>query len=175
MLCCVIFLLVRFIPYCRCQQANNNTYHVKGRRVGTHKQNQSLYAKFFKELTRVVKVGGRVLLMTIERKILTQVIQTQSRHGWTLVSETYVDNGYKATLFELLRTVPLPNPLPATTGSESNAREAVAEKAVEKAVEQAVEKAAEQAEKVAEQAIEPKANDNPSNEKNSTPDRQNEK
>jgi 23S rRNA G2445 N2-methylase RlmL len=49
-----------------------------GKRVGSHSENQILYSKFFREMVRVSKSGGRAVLLTSERELMSELIRRHS-------------------------------------------------------------------------------------------------
>ena len=49
-----------------------------GKRVGSHSENQILYSKFFREMVRVSKPGGRAVLLTSERELMSELIRRHS-------------------------------------------------------------------------------------------------
>ena len=44
-----------------------------GRRVGSHRGNRRLYPKFLREAARVLRPGGRAVLLTQEKRLFSQV------------------------------------------------------------------------------------------------------
>lgn len=46
-----------------------------GKKIGSHSENQKLYAAFFKEMARVVKPGGRAVLLTSERELISDLMR----------------------------------------------------------------------------------------------------
>ncbi len=46
-----------------------------GKQIGTHKENKVLYADFSKELSRVLKFGGKAVLLTSEWRLMQEVLQ----------------------------------------------------------------------------------------------------
>ncbi len=45
-----------------------------GRRVGSHRSNRQLYPRFLHEIARVLKKGGKAILLTLERRLMTEVL-----------------------------------------------------------------------------------------------------
>jgi 23S rRNA G2445 N2-methylase RlmL len=45
-----------------------------GRRSGSHRRNRRLYRPFFREVARVLRPGGRALLLTLERRLVREVL-----------------------------------------------------------------------------------------------------
>jgi 23S rRNA G2445 N2-methylase RlmL len=50
-----------------------------GRRVGSRLSNQHLYPGFAREAARVLRVGGLAVVLSLEKQMLTRVVE---RHGW---------------------------------------------------------------------------------------------
>lgn len=50
-----------------------------GRRIGSHRVNQHLYPGFVRELARVLAPGGRAVLLTQEKRLLSRLVE-RSRH-----------------------------------------------------------------------------------------------
>jgi 23S rRNA G2445 N2-methylase RlmL len=50
-----------------------------GRRAGSHLVNKHLYPALVREIARVLRVGGLAVLLTLERRMLTAILD---RHGW---------------------------------------------------------------------------------------------
>ncbi|MFC1717448.1 methyltransferase domain-containing protein [Candidatus Poribacteria bacterium] len=46
-----------------------------GKRIGSQTENQRLYSSFFKEMVRVLKPGGKAVLLTSERELMKQLFQ----------------------------------------------------------------------------------------------------
>lgn len=45
-----------------------------GKKIGSRAQNQKLYANFFREMTRILKPGGKAVLLTSERELINKLI-----------------------------------------------------------------------------------------------------
>eukprot|EP00329_Picozoa_sp_Boothbay-MS584-11_P000110 1382_2 len=46
-----------------------------GRRHGSHRQNQSLYPRALRECARVVRVGGKAIMLTMDKAVM--------KHAWS--------------------------------------------------------------------------------------------
>lgn len=46
-----------------------------GRRSGSFRQNASLYPKFMKEIVRIIHPQGRIILLTLQKKLLRRVLK----------------------------------------------------------------------------------------------------
>ncbi len=46
-----------------------------GRRIGSHRANRHLYPAFVRELSRVLRPGGRAVLLTQEKRLLTRLVR----------------------------------------------------------------------------------------------------
>lgn len=53
-----------------------------GLRVGSHRRNRHLYPAVVRDMARVVRPGGRAVLLTIERRLMNRVIQRSP--GWSV-------------------------------------------------------------------------------------------
>lgn len=50
-----------------------------GRQIGSHRENATLYSDFSQELSRVLKPGGRAVLLTSERNLMERILQRNKR------------------------------------------------------------------------------------------------
>lgn len=50
-----------------------------GKRAGSHRSNRSLYPGFVRELERVLRAGGRAIMLTEEKRLLAETIQRHLR------------------------------------------------------------------------------------------------
>lgn len=73
-----------------------------GMRMGSISANKSLYPALFKQMERILRSGGRAILLTMAKTIIKKVISDRTRIGWTLVRERPLEvGGYKSWVFEL--------------------------------------------------------------------------
>lgn len=73
-----------------------------GMRHGSVSANKSLYPALFKQMERVLKSGGRAVLLTMAKSVIKQVIDQRKKFGWTLISERPLEvGGYLSWVFEL--------------------------------------------------------------------------
>jgi tRNA (guanine6-N2)-methyltransferase len=56
-----------------------------GRRAGSHLVNKHLYPPLIREVARVLKVGGRAVLLSLEKRMLLACVD---RHGWLRIADT---------------------------------------------------------------------------------------
>jgi tRNA G10 N-methylase Trm11 len=56
-----------------------------GRRAGSHTINKHLYPGFVREVARVLRVGGLAVLLTLEKGMLTRLVE---RHGWLQIDRS---------------------------------------------------------------------------------------
>ena len=52
-----------------------------GRRSGSYKQNAKLYPLFINQILRVLRPGGRIILLTLQKKLLSRVLQSKQLVG----------------------------------------------------------------------------------------------
>ena len=83
-----------------------------GRRHGSHKQNQSLYPRALREYARVVRTGGRAVMLVMDYKTMKHAL-ANNRRFWQLTAEYRVligggvnssRHGLNATLLVLTRS-----------------------------------------------------------------------
>jgi tRNA (guanine6-N2)-methyltransferase len=55
-----------------------------GRRAGSHLVNKHLYPPLVREIARVLKVGGRAVLLSLEKRMLLACVD---RHGWLRIAD----------------------------------------------------------------------------------------
>jgi 23S rRNA G2445 N2-methylase RlmL len=69
-----------------------------GRRAGSHTVNVHLYPALVREIGRVLRVGGLAVLLSLEKRMLTERL---SRHGWLRVIDSFVVSvgGLKPVVF----------------------------------------------------------------------------
>jgi len=71
-----------------------------GNKSGSHKTNQKLYSWLFKEMNRILKVGGFALMLTVEKKVMNGLLKINK--NWNLIEEFIIDmDGMLATLYIL--------------------------------------------------------------------------
>jgi 23S rRNA G2445 N2-methylase RlmL len=46
-----------------------------GKQIGSRSENQRLYSDFFREMTRILKPGGRAVLLTSERELMRELVR----------------------------------------------------------------------------------------------------
>jgi 23S rRNA G2445 N2-methylase RlmL len=83
-----------------------------GRRHGSHLQNQSLYPRALREYARVVRAGGKAVMLTMDFKLMKHAVSNNKRF-WQLTDEYRIlvgggvnsaRHGIHATLLVLTRT-----------------------------------------------------------------------
>lgn len=62
-----------------------------GKRVGSHAGNTRLYPAFLAELTRVLRADGRAVLLTEDKKLFRESVQTT--HGLRIVRDVQLESG----------------------------------------------------------------------------------
>ena len=62
-----------------------------GKRVGSHAGNTKLYPAFLAELTRVLRADGRAVLLTEDKKLFRESVQTT--HGLRIVRDVQLESG----------------------------------------------------------------------------------
>lgn len=73
-----------------------------GKRHGSFKKNRKLYPKMLKEMTRILKSGGRAAFLTSEKNVMRRTIENYKSKGWILDKEWPCDvGGLGASIFEL--------------------------------------------------------------------------
>jgi len=71
-----------------------------GRRVGSHRRNEHLYPGFFRELYRVLRPGGRAVLLTLEKRMTERLIS--KHHGLRVAGVRVVElSGLHPSVYEL--------------------------------------------------------------------------
>lgn len=71
-----------------------------GRRVGSHRRNEHLYPGFFRELYRVLRPGGRAVLLTLEKRMTERLIG--KHHGLRLVGVRVIElSGLHPSVYEV--------------------------------------------------------------------------
>lgn len=73
-----------------------------GRRVGSHRANKHLYPHLLPELARVLKPGGRAVLLTVERRIIERSVNRDPRWRWR-ASHPINLGGLEPVIYELWR------------------------------------------------------------------------
>jgi 23S rRNA G2445 N2-methylase RlmL len=74
-----------------------------GMRHGSASANKSLYPSLFKQMERLLRSGGRAVLLTMAKSVIKQVIDQRRKFGWTLVRERPMEvGGYLSWVFELI-------------------------------------------------------------------------
>lgn len=76
-----------------------------GKQIGSHEENKVLYKNFIKELTRILKVGGRSVLLTSEYKLLQDAISKNKKLKLVEHYKNISVLGYKADIFVLDKLV----------------------------------------------------------------------
>eukprot|EP00055_Hartaetosiga_balthica_P015204 m.88275 g.88275 ORF g.88275 m.88275 type:complete len:562 (+) comp8804_c0_seq1:25-1710(+) len=76
-----------------------------GRRCGSAKINRQFYPKFIKEWHRLVKPGGKVLTLTLERNLMKKLIEQQedTKGLFSIENERLVDIGLEVTVMALVK------------------------------------------------------------------------
>jgi len=76
-----------------------------GHRHGDFNKNQSLYPKILTEFARVLKKGGRSVLLTTEKGIMRRCLEVPLiLASWNILEPLHVDvGGYRADVFKLIR------------------------------------------------------------------------
>ena len=91
-----------------------------GRRVGSHRSNRQLYPRFLHEVARVLKKSGKAILLTLERRLMAEVLASEQS---LLLTETYIVdiNGLLASVYVIVKCdAPACLPVRCTqTGAES--------------------------------------------------------
>jgi 23S rRNA G2445 N2-methylase RlmL len=73
-----------------------------GQRHGSVSANKSLYPALFKQMERVLRTGGRAVLLTMAKSVIKGIIKERERIGWTLVQERPLEvGGYLSWVFVL--------------------------------------------------------------------------
>lgn len=73
-----------------------------GRRVGSHRRNRTLYPLAMQEFARVLRPGGRAILMTLERRLMNHVLDRDDRWTVTATRNIYY-GGLGPKIYELTR------------------------------------------------------------------------
>ncbi|KAI8602791.1 S-adenosyl-L-methionine-dependent methyltransferase [Dissophora ornata] len=75
-----------------------------GQRESTHKTNCKLYPKLVKEVIRMLRVNGRAVLVTGERKLLTRQLEAPfARERLRLLRTREITIGFKVMAFEIVK------------------------------------------------------------------------
>jgi len=73
-----------------------------GRRIGSHKIDQWLYPRFLSEASRVLRPGGMMVLLTLERRLILGLLER--RGEFELLSRLMVDvSGMHPSIYVLRR------------------------------------------------------------------------
>jgi 23S rRNA G2445 N2-methylase RlmL len=79
-------------------------FSVEGKRHGSHKANNKLYPALFREMFRILKVDGEALLLTMEKGIMSRLLQ-QQRNKWQTIKIYNVSHSHSYFIFHfVLRT-----------------------------------------------------------------------
>jgi 23S rRNA G2445 N2-methylase RlmL len=57
---------------------------IEGKRHGSHKANNKLYPALFREMFRILKVDAEALLLTMEKGIMSRLLQQQANKWQTI-------------------------------------------------------------------------------------------
>lgn len=74
-----------------------------GRRSGSYSQNANLYPKFFKECARIIRPGGRIILLTLQKKLMTRVLNKNPEFILKETNPCYM-GGLELTLYYIEHT-----------------------------------------------------------------------
>lgn len=75
-----------------------------GRRVGSHELNRRIYPPALREMARVLRVDGRAVLLTLEKRLMEQILRGDPR--WRLDAVHLVNVGGLEARLYLLRRLP---------------------------------------------------------------------
>ena len=83
-----------------------------GKRVGSHQQNLEIYPAAIAEMERILKVGGRAVMLSLEKRLVESIIR--SRPGWKWVATNDINIGGLCPAIYLIQWTGAPKPIKKT-------------------------------------------------------------